>query len=163
VKQGSRYYPLFERLSRSGEREVSLSFTEIEALIGTTLPRSARASMAWWSNRSGGVQAAAWMQAGYHVVAVDLAAERVTFRQPEIPYHVARVSDPDHWTGAQIKALRQHMDLSQAKFAEVLGVRQQTVSEWEQGDYTPTRATSKHLTRVAREARYPYLVPDNAQ
>jgi hypothetical protein len=48
--------------------------------LGTSLPGSARTRVGWWSNRSrGAVQAAAWMDAGYHVVAVDLAAETIHF------------------------------------------------------------------------------------
>ena len=37
-----------------------------------------------------------------------------------------------------------------------LGVRQQTVSEWEQGVYTPTRASAKQLMRVAEQAQFRY-------
>jgi DNA-binding transcriptional regulator YiaG len=48
------------------------------------------------------------------------------------------------------------MGLTQAQFAEELGVRQQTVSEWEQGLYAPTRATAKHLTLVAERAEFIY-------
>jgi DNA-binding transcriptional regulator YiaG len=46
------------------------------------------------------------------------------------------------------------MRLTQKQFADVMGVRQQTVSEWESGVYVPTRSTSKHLTRVAEEAGF---------
>jgi len=46
--------------------------------------------------------------------------------------------------------------LTQAKLAKELGVRQQTVSEWEKGVYTPTRAFSKYLTIVAEKASFHY-------
>ena len=49
------------------------------------------------------------------------------------------------WNGQLMRALRQHMGLTQAQFAEELGVRQQTVSEWEQGVYLPTRGPGEHF------------------
>jgi DNA-binding transcriptional regulator YiaG len=55
-----------------------------------------------------------------------------------------------------IKALRGHMGLNQAQLAESLGVRQQTVSEWENGLYEPSRATSKYLMLVAERADFSY-------
>jgi DNA-binding transcriptional regulator YiaG len=48
------------------------------------------------------------------------------------------------------------MDLSQAELAERLGVRQQTISEWETGVYQPKRAMSRLLTLVAERAGFPY-------
>ena len=55
-----------------------------------------------------------------------------------------------------IKALRQHMEASQGELADELGVRQQTISEWETGVYAPSRATSKHLGLVAEKAGFAY-------
>lgn len=60
------------------------------------------------------------------------------------------------WDTTLIRGLRQHMGLTQGQFAEVLGVRQQTVSEWELGLYAPTRATGKHLALVAERAEFSY-------
>lgn len=162
MKAGSRYAPLFEQLQHSGEREVMLSFAEIESLLGTTLPPSARQSKAWWSNRvKGGVQASAWGLAGYYVAALDLAAERVIFRKRHAEDYVQRIGSDIHWDAKIIKALRVHMGLNQMKFAEVLGVRQQTVSEWERGMYTPTRATAKHLSLTARKFGFVHDTPSN--
>ncbi len=157
MKQGSSYYPLFEHLSRSGEREVTLSFAEIETLLGRPLPASARHNAAWWSNRrKGAVQAAAWMEAGYHVVALDLDAECVTFQKPIKAYRAEHQGGAIQWNSDLIKGLRMHMGLTQSELADALGVRQQTISEWEKGIYAPTRASSKHLTRVAEEAGFVY-------
>ena len=41
IKPGSNYYPLFEHLQRYDQETVTLTFTEIEALMGCTLPDSA--------------------------------------------------------------------------------------------------------------------------
>jgi DNA-binding transcriptional regulator YiaG len=161
ISEGSRYFPLFERLKRGTEQEIVLSFAEIETLIGGNLPASARVAKAWWSNREGGAQAAAWMQAGYRIASLDLAGERVTFRKHRVEYHFQQSGDTLVWDGEAIRALRTHMGLNQSAFADVLGVRQQTVSEWEHGVYAPTRATSNHLTRVAKEAGFFYTTTQN--
>lgn len=162
MSKGSRYYPLFEHLKRAGDA-ITLRFAEIEALIGAALPASARAAKAWWSNRDSGTQAAAWMQAGYRVVTVDLAGEQVSFRKHKVEYNVQRTAATIQWDGVEIRALRAHMSLNQSGFADVLGVRQQTVSEWEKSAYLPTRATARHLTRVAEEAGFFNASPDDQQ
>ena len=157
MKGESKYQQLFEYLRRSNQRQLTLTFAEIEVLMGETLPDSARVKRAWWSNRSkGALQASAWMEAGYLVEKLDLDGERVTFRKPSIGYKVQRVGDTVQWNSDLIKALRLHMSLTQGQMAQELGVRQQTVSEWENGVYAPTRATSKHLTLVAEQAGFKY-------
>jgi len=37
------------------------------------------------------------------------------------------------WNADKVKALRDFLGLTQTQFAEELGVRQQTISEWEAG------------------------------
>ena len=161
MKEAGKYQPLHAHLRRSGEEQVTLSFTEIEALLGSALPGSARTSRAWWSNRSkGALQAATWMSAGYHVMELDLAGERVTFRRLRPIYNVRRTGETGEWDGEAIRDLRRRLQLSQAQLAEELGVRQQTVSEWENSAYTPTRAMSKLLTMVAERAEHRYMEGD---
>ena len=41
------------------------------------------------------------------------------------------------WQQDAIRALRKHMNMTQSQFAEELGVRRQTISEWENGVYDP--------------------------
>jgi len=48
------------------------------------------------------------------------------------------------------------MGLSQRDLAEELGVRQQTISEWETGMYQPRRAMSKYLTLIAERVGFVY-------
>jgi DNA-binding transcriptional regulator YiaG len=157
MKSGSKYYPLYAHLQAQAEDEVTLSFDEIERLLETRLPESARAKRAWWSNRSqGAVQAQAWMAAGYHQVALELTAGQVTFRKPTAVYHVRREGDVIVGDGDLIKVLRHHMGLTQAELAALLGMRQQTISEWETGAYLPKRATSKYLTLIAEQAGFKY-------
>lgn len=56
-----------------------------------------------------------------------------------------------HWTAERVAALRLRLGLSQAAFAGRLGVRQQTVSEWETGRYEPRGASSVVLSMLAEE------------
>jgi len=157
MKPDSKYQPLLEFLQQSNQEEIILTFAEIEELMNDTLPDSAHKKRAWWSNRSkGALQASAWMEAGYRVEDVDLEQQRVTFRQPTAKPKVQRVGDTVLWNAQLIKALRRHMGLTQAEFAQKLGVYQQTVSQWENSAYEPTLATSKYLTLIAQQAGFEY-------
>jgi len=60
------------------------------------------------------------------------------------------------WSPEEIKALRAHMGLSQRDLAKELGVRQQTISEWETGVYKPRRYTAKYLTLIAERVGFLY-------
>ena len=153
----SKYRPLQEYLRRQGQAEVTLTIAEIEQLIGNALPTSARTQRAWWSNRrTGAVQATAWMAAGYHAQEIDLAQGRITFRKPPQVYKVERQGNIILWDADLVKALRHHMGLTQAEFAQELGIRQPTVSEWETGIYGPRRSSSKLLTMIAEQVGFPY-------
>ncbi len=59
------------------------------------------------------------------------------------------------WTAERVAALRKARGLSQAAFAREMGVRQQTVSEWETGRYRPRGASARLLGMLA-EQRAPY-------
>lgn len=59
------------------------------------------------------------------------------------------------WTAERIAQLRAALGLTQSDMAEELGVRQQTVSEWETGRYQPRGASTKMLQRLA-ETRSAY-------
>ena len=60
------------------------------------------------------------------------------------------------WDAEKVKALRDYLGLTQTQFAEELGVRQQTISEWEVGVYQPRRSTSKYLALIAERAGFTY-------
>lgn len=66
------------------------------------------------------------------------------------PYRFRR--QPDPWTATRVLALRRRLGLSQAAFAGEIGVRQQTVSEWETGRYQPRGATARLLGMLAETA-----------
>ena len=60
------------------------------------------------------------------------------------------------WDAASVRGLRRHMDLTQEQLAEAMGVRQQTVSEWETGAYRPRGASIRLLSIIADEAEFDY-------
>ncbi len=62
------------------------------------------------------------------------------------------------WNKNSIRALRRHMGLTQVELARLLGIRQQTVSEWESGVYKPRGATITLLNIVADRSGFRYQV-----
>lgn len=60
------------------------------------------------------------------------------------------------WDSTRVRALREHMGLTQQEMADQLGTRQQTISEWETGMYQPRGASSTLLTMVAERAGFKY-------
>ncbi len=57
-----------------------------------------------------------------------------------------------------MRALRTHLALSQGALAGELGVRQQTVSEWETSQYAPRGASARLLSLIAERAGFEYSV-----
>lgn len=58
------------------------------------------------------------------------------------------------WNAGNVRALRRFLGMSQSMFAAELGVRQQTVSEWETGMYRPRGASATLLTMFAANAGF---------
>lgn len=75
----SKYAPLRRHLSEAAPEPVTMTFGEIDRLVGG-LPASAATYRQWWANhaRPGSPQSS-WLDAGRRVVEVDLAGQRVTF------------------------------------------------------------------------------------
>ena len=63
---------------------------------------------------------------------------------------------PSAWDATRVRALRQDMGVSQKEMARRLGVRQQTVSEWETGVYAPRGTSAMMLGILAERAERPY-------
>ena len=62
------------------------------------------------------------------------------------------------WDAERVRALRRRRGENQQQFAERLGTRQQTVSEWERGASHPRRMAQRLLTLLAEESPA-YLAP----
>lgn len=75
----SSYAAIGTHLKEHDAGEATLSFDEIESIIGRPLPASAHRHRAWWANTDTHSQALTWLSAGWKVEAADLDAQEVTF------------------------------------------------------------------------------------
>ena len=83
AKRG-KYQRLYAYLCSLQGKEWRTSFGDIEAVIGSDLPPSARVRRSWWANRKEGgghSQALAWSVAGWETAEVDMQAETLLFRR----------------------------------------------------------------------------------
>lgn len=81
----SKYDPLREHLARLDDVVWSAKLEELEAILGTSLPKSAREHRTWWANSGGSlVHQNAWLDAGWRVERTDLGREMVIFRRLRI-------------------------------------------------------------------------------
>jgi DNA-binding transcriptional regulator YiaG len=60
------------------------------------------------------------------------------------------------WDAGRLQALRRHLGLTQQQLADELGMRQQTISEWETGAYRPRGASARLLGLIAERAGFEY-------
>jgi transcriptional regulator with XRE-family HTH domain len=65
------------------------------------------------------------------------------------------------WDKDSVKNLRSSLKLTQNEFADLLGCRQQTVSEWEQGLYTPANAYGKLLTQLRAQSPSGFIISES--
>jgi DNA-binding transcriptional regulator YiaG len=65
------------------------------------------------------------------------------------------------WDKEAVRALRKHLNLTQAKMADQLGTRQQTISEWEKGVYHPRGISATVLNIVAERSGFIYQAKEN--
>lgn len=74
---------------------------------------------------------------------------------PDAPSGPVQASDGAQqtraWEATAVRRLRGYLGETQAEFAERLGTRQQTVSEWETGSSRPRRMAQRLLGMVAEE------------
>lgn len=58
---------------------LSLTFQEIERILGKELPRSAYEYRAWWANDPSKPQSTAWLEEGWRTMAINMSERRLTF------------------------------------------------------------------------------------
>jgi hypothetical protein len=85
LQSSARWVPLhhYLKLPHRGRAELPLTFRQIEGILSDGLPRPARRDPAWWVNDAANEQARAWLDAGWRVHSVDLAAEQVVFTREQ--------------------------------------------------------------------------------
>ena len=77
----SKYERLQHHLASLAFEVWTPSFAEIEAIVGFSLPASARIYPAWWANDPHHSHASAWLTNGWRTEALHLGSKRVTFRR----------------------------------------------------------------------------------
>jgi YD repeat-containing protein len=86
----SKYEPLEQYLKSQTATELRMTFADVEALIGTPLPRSAILYRMWWSNNaSNHVHAQSWLDAGYRTEQVDMDGKTLVFVRESALHGVA--------------------------------------------------------------------------
>ena len=76
----SKYAPLGEYLREAKQTTISVSFDEIERILGTQLPTTALRHQSWWSNNPN-VVTHVWLKAGYKTVNVDVHGRKLEFHK----------------------------------------------------------------------------------
>lgn len=85
-----KYTRLGEFLRAQRSKEVPMTFSEIERVIGGKLPPNSPQYPAWWSNNpSNNVMTKVWLNAGFRTEQVDIKSRKVVFRRTE-----AKATDP---------------------------------------------------------------------
>ncbi len=76
-----KYDPLCRYLLNVSVDEMRLSFTDIERILGTPLPFSARRHQPWWANNAGHGHghARAWLDAGWRTRNLDRSTGVIEF------------------------------------------------------------------------------------
>ena len=75
----SIYQPLGDFLRAYPDDSVTLSFAEIEAILGRSLPPLAGRNIRWWSNKQGPTHARVWLSIGWERRSVNLQSQMVIF------------------------------------------------------------------------------------
>jgi putative transcriptional regulator len=68
-----------------------------------------------------------------------------------------------NWDAESIRALRRHLDMTQQEMSDELGVRQQTVSDWELGYHRPRGGMARLLAIIAERASFEYYTGESDQ
>lgn len=76
----NQYATLVDYLERQVENTVRLSFNEIETIMGTPLPPSARKHAAWWANDKSHSHCI-WTDVGWRTNKLDLRGEMISFEK----------------------------------------------------------------------------------
>ncbi|WP_417688478.1 hypothetical protein [Roseibium sp.] len=81
----SKYDPLREHLAHLDDVVWAAKLVDLEAILGSDLPKSAREHRTWWANSGGSlVHQNAWLDAGWRVERTDLPRDVVVFRRLRI-------------------------------------------------------------------------------
>lgn len=72
-------------------------------------------------------------------------------------------TDGPKWDADSIRDLRRYLEMTQQEMSHELGVRQQTISDWECGYHQPRGGMSRLLSIVAERAGFGYTVTPSTE
>ena len=78
-----KYQKLTEYLEKNGSKEIRMTLSEAENILGFPLDSSAYQYREFWANCTASTKAYSWMDAGYEIVSLDLKEKTVLFRQKD--------------------------------------------------------------------------------
>lgn len=125
----SKYGPLKHFLEEQGGATVPMTFEEIEAVIGASLPNSKRYP-AWWSNNPwNNTMTQVWLDAGFMTEQVDIEGQKLVFRRAAPGEGVAEVSPPFEGPGL-LARLRAELG-GTVRFAPAFDLTEPTGEVWD--------------------------------
>lgn len=157
----SVYAPLERRLADADHDTVTLSFDEIERLLGRKLPQSAydeRIKRQWWANTDTHSQARAWLKTG-RKARLNVAENQVTFVRDDAARDLS-VTDAALTPAARqllrVVARDRGVDPSTAiaiLLNEAARNRREAILQWFDKNARPSASSSVELVREDRDAR----------
>jgi len=79
-----KYHPLGDYLVKQYEVSLSLTFQDIEQILGFPLPLSAYSHRAWWANSLSHPQAGSWLNVGWKVSKVNMEKKTALLIRPVV-------------------------------------------------------------------------------
>lgn len=158
----SKYEPLREHLARLEDVVWAAKLGEVEEIIGSNLPKSAREHRTWWANSGGSlVHQNAWLDAGWRVERTDLTRDVIVFRRLRIG-GTAIAGGSDRSAQAQ-KSPQKVAAKRLAK--EMTAIRQPTTvtlrSEWTVlGDVQDTPCSASTISHEGGVVRFACMIGD---
>lgn len=78
-----KYHPLTDYLLKQNKKEILLSLTEVQKILGFPLDPSAFQYREFWANCTASTKAYSWMEAGYEIIEIDFNSKTILFKQKD--------------------------------------------------------------------------------
>ncbi|MBG6200057.1 hypothetical protein IWQ48_001175 [Labrenzia sp. EL_13] len=159
----SKYDPLREHLSRLEDVVWAPKLNELEEILGTCLPKSAREHRTWWANSGGSlVHQNSWLDAGWRVERTDLMRDVIVFRRLRIggTVAVARAAVADKHSKNPKRAAEKRLAKEMAALRQPATVTLR--SEWELlGEVQNTPCSSSSIPQQGGVLRFAAMEGDS--
>ena len=78
-----KYSKLTDYLKNCRQKEIRLTLSEIQDILGFPLDESAYRYREFWANCTASTKAFSWMEAGYEIIETNLQEKTLTFRKKD--------------------------------------------------------------------------------